>query len=137
MPEIRSLTGPAVALAGGRVPPEISPARRRWTLALAGLGAFMSALDVVVVATALPTMRTHLGASLADLEWTINAYNLALGCLMLTGAALGDRFGRAACTSSAWWCSPQARSWPRCHPGLACSSRRGSCRAPAGPCWYR
>ncbi len=47
-----------------------------------------------MVATALPTMRTQLGASLADLEWTINAYNLALGCLMLTGAALGDRFGR-------------------------------------------
>ena len=54
----------------------------------------MSALDIVVVATALPTMRAHLGASLADLEWTINAYNLVFGCLMLTGAALGDRFGR-------------------------------------------
>jgi len=94
MPEIRSVTGPAVALADGRAPADMPPARRRWTLALAGLGAFMSALDVVVVATALPTMRTQLGASLADLEWTINAYNLALGCLMLTGAALGDRFGR-------------------------------------------
>ena len=94
MPEIKSVTGPAVALADGRAPADMSPARRRWTLALAGLGAFMSALDVVVVATALPTMRTQLGASLADLEWTINAYNLALGCLMLTGAALGDRFGR-------------------------------------------
>jgi EmrB/QacA subfamily drug resistance transporter len=70
------------------------PARRGWTLALAGLGAFMSALDVVVVATALPTLRTHLGASLPDLEWTINAYNLTLACLILTGAALGDRFGR-------------------------------------------
>ena len=94
MPETKSVTGPAVALADGRAPVDMSPARRRWTLALAGLGAFMSALDVVVVATALPTMRTQLGASLADLEWTINAYNLALGCLMLTGAALGDRFGR-------------------------------------------
>ena len=47
-----------------------------------------------MVATALPTMQAHLGASLADLEWTINAYSLAFGCLMLTGAALGDRFGR-------------------------------------------
>ena len=54
----------------------------------------MSALDIVVVATALPTMRAQLGASLADLEWTINAYSLVFGCLMLTGAALGDRFGR-------------------------------------------
>jgi EmrB/QacA subfamily drug resistance transporter len=68
--------------------------RRGWTLALASLGAFMSALDVVVVATALPTLRTRLGASLSDLEWTINAYNLVFACLILTGAALGDRFGR-------------------------------------------
>jgi EmrB/QacA subfamily drug resistance transporter len=68
--------------------------RRGWTLALASVGAFMSALDVVVVSTALPTLRAQFGASLADLEWTINAYNLAFGCLMLTGAALGDRFGR-------------------------------------------
>ena len=74
--------------------PGSRPVRRGWTLALASLGAFMSALDVVVVATALPTLRTHLGASLSDLEWTINAYNLVFGCLMLTGAALGDRFGR-------------------------------------------
>jgi EmrB/QacA subfamily drug resistance transporter len=70
------------------------PPRNAWTLVLAGLGAFMSALDVVVVSTALPTLQTHLGASLADLEWTINAYSLVFGCLMLAGAALGDRFGR-------------------------------------------
>jgi MFS family permease len=68
--------------------------RRGWTLALASLGAFMSALDVVVVSTALPTLRTQIGATLPDLEWTINAYSLVFGCLMLTGAALGDRFGR-------------------------------------------
>jgi EmrB/QacA subfamily drug resistance transporter len=70
------------------------PIRRGWTLALASLGAFMTSLDVVVVATALPVLRRQLGASLADLEWTINAYNLAFACLILTGAALGDRFGR-------------------------------------------
>jgi MFS family permease len=50
--------------------------RRGWTLALASVGAFMSALDVVVVSTALPTLREHFGASLADLEWTINAYSV-------------------------------------------------------------
>jgi EmrB/QacA subfamily drug resistance transporter len=49
---------------------------------------------VVVVSTALPQLRLRLGASLSDLEWTINAYNLAFASLMLTGAALGDRFGR-------------------------------------------
>jgi len=70
------------------------PPRSAWTVALAGLGAFMAALDVVVVSTALPTLQHRLGASLADLEWTINAYSLVFGALMLTGAALGDRFGR-------------------------------------------
>src|SRR6202044_2825574 len=64
------------------------------TLVLASVGAFVTSLDVVVVATALPQLRLHLGASLSDLEWTINAYNLAFASLMLTGAALGDRFGR-------------------------------------------
>jgi hypothetical protein len=48
----------------------------------------------VVVSTALPSLRVHLGANLSDLEWMINAYNLAFASLMLTGAALGDRFGR-------------------------------------------
>src|SRR5690349_4990354 len=65
-----------------------------WTLVLASVGAFVTSLDVVAVSTALPSLRADLGASLADLEWTINAYNLAFACLMLTGAALGDRFGR-------------------------------------------
>jgi EmrB/QacA subfamily drug resistance transporter len=70
------------------------PIRSTWTLLLASIGAFVTALDVVVVSTALPTLRAGLHASLSDLEWTINAYNLAFASLMLTGAALGDRFGR-------------------------------------------
>ena len=64
------------------------------TLILASVGAFLTSLDVVVVSTPLPSLRAHLPASLSDLEWTINAYNLAFAALMLTGAALGDRFGR-------------------------------------------
>jgi EmrB/QacA subfamily drug resistance transporter len=68
--------------------------RRGWTLALASLGLFMVALDTLVVTTALPVLRVDLGASLGDLEWTVNAYNLSFACLLLTGAALGDRFGR-------------------------------------------
>jgi EmrB/QacA subfamily drug resistance transporter len=65
-----------------------------WTMVLAPIGVFLTSLDIVVVAAALPVVRTHLHASLADLEWTINAYNLVLACLLMTGAALGDRFGR-------------------------------------------
>jgi EmrB/QacA subfamily drug resistance transporter len=70
------------------------PPRVAATLILASIGAFVTSLDVVVVSTALPQLRIHLGANLSDLEWTINAYNLAFASLMLTGAALGDRFGR-------------------------------------------
>ena len=68
--------------------------RAAWTLVLASLGVFMTALDTLVVTTALPVLRVDLHASLADLEWTVNAYNLSFACLLLTGAALGDRFGR-------------------------------------------
>ena len=70
------------------------PQRKIWTLVLASLGLFMVALDTFVVTTALPVLRVDLGASLSDLEWTVNAYNLSFACLLLTGAALGDRFGR-------------------------------------------
>jgi EmrB/QacA subfamily drug resistance transporter len=68
--------------------------RQAWTLALASLGLFMVALDTLVVTTALPVLRVDLRASLSELEWTVNVYNLAFACFLLTGAALGDRFGR-------------------------------------------
>ena len=54
----------------------------------------MTALDTLVVTTALSTIRRDLGASVAELEWTVNAYNLSFAVLLMTAAALGDRFGR-------------------------------------------
>ena len=54
----------------------------------------MAALDTLVVSTALSTIRLDLGASVEQLEWTVNAYNLSFAVLLMTGAALGDRFGR-------------------------------------------
>jgi len=69
-------------------------ARKVWTLVLASLGVFMTALDTLVVTTALPSIRASLHGSLSDLERTVNAFNLAFACSLLTGAALGDRFGR-------------------------------------------
>jgi EmrB/QacA subfamily drug resistance transporter len=65
-----------------------------WTLVVASLALMMAFLDSLVVTTALPTLRVSLHSSLASLEWTVNAYNLSFACLLLTGAALGDRFGR-------------------------------------------
>ena len=65
-----------------------------WVIALTGLGSLMAALDTLVVATALSTIRVDLGASLESLEWTVNAYNLSFAVLLITAAALGDRYGR-------------------------------------------
>jgi EmrB/QacA subfamily drug resistance transporter len=61
---------------------------------LAGVASMMAALDTVVVSTALSTVRVHLHASVGELEWTVNAYNLSFAVLLMTTAALGDRFGR-------------------------------------------
>src|SRR5258705_12015612 len=68
--------------------------RARWTLAIVSVALFMTTLDNLVVSTALPTIRVDLGASIESLEWTVNAYTLSFAVLLLTGAALGDRFGR-------------------------------------------
>jgi EmrB/QacA subfamily drug resistance transporter len=65
-----------------------------WTFAITSLALFAFTLDRLVVATALPAIRTDLGAQAADLEWTVNAYTLSFAVLLLTGGALGDRFGR-------------------------------------------
>jgi EmrB/QacA subfamily drug resistance transporter len=63
-------------------------------LALVSLALFMVTLDNLVVTTALPSIRLSLGAGIDALEWTVNAYTLSFAVLLLTGAALGDRFGR-------------------------------------------
>src|SRR3954449_8724621 len=65
-----------------------------WTFAMTSLALFMVTLDNLVVTTALPVIRTDLHAGISGLEWTVNAYTLTFAVLLLTGAALGDRFGR-------------------------------------------
>ena len=65
-----------------------------WTLGLVSAVLFMVTLDNLVVTTALPRIRIDLGASLSGLEWIVNAYTLSFAALLMTGAALGDRFGR-------------------------------------------
>jgi EmrB/QacA subfamily drug resistance transporter len=68
--------------------------RTGWTLALVSAALFMVTLDNLVVTTALPRIRVDLGATLGGLEWIVNAYTLTFAVLLMTGAALGDRFGR-------------------------------------------
>ena len=75
--------------------PHMSPrAQMLWAFAITSVAVFMTTLDNLVVTTALPSIRRDLNASLSGLEWTVNAYTLTFAVLLLTGAALGDRFGR-------------------------------------------
>ena len=65
-----------------------------WTFVITSIALFMVSLDNLVVSTAIPVIRLDLHASLESLSWTVNAYTLTFAVLLLTGAALGDRFGR-------------------------------------------
>jgi EmrB/QacA subfamily drug resistance transporter len=71
-----------------------NPRHRGWTLAIVSIGLFMVVLDNLVVNVALPSIHRDLGGSVQALEWTVSAYVLAYAVLLLTGSALGDRFGR-------------------------------------------
>jgi MFS family permease len=68
--------------------------RLNWVLALCSAAFFMSCLDTLVVATALPRIQESLHVSFANLQWTVNAYNIAVAAGIICAAALGDRFGR-------------------------------------------
>ena len=67
---------------------------KNWVLGVTALASFMMALDALVITTAFATIRGDFGASIETLQWTVNAYNLTFAVLLLTGAAVGDRFGR-------------------------------------------
>ena len=82
-------------------PPDDDDARARrarsravWAVIITGLALFMASLDNLVVSTALPVIRVHLHAGLSGLEWTVNAYTLSFAVLLLSAAAVGERFGR-------------------------------------------
>src|SRR5271155_2857670 len=68
--------------------------RGAWAVLITGLALFMASLDNLVVTTALPVIRVHLHAGLSGLEWTVNAYTLTFAVLLLSAAAIGERFGR-------------------------------------------
>jgi EmrB/QacA subfamily drug resistance transporter len=78
------------------VPASATVSRRTmiWTIIVTSVAVFMVSLDNLVVTMALPSIKEHLHASLESLEWTVNAYTLTFAVLLLTGATLGERFGR-------------------------------------------
>jgi len=88
----------AAPVAGGTSAPDAPDTRARsravWAVVITGLALFMASLDNLVVSTALPVIRVHLHAGLSGLEWTVNAYTLTFAVLLLSAAALGERFGR-------------------------------------------
>src|SRR5215813_1984116 len=65
-----------------------------WTFLVSGIAVFMVSMDNLIVTNALPVIRQSLDTGLEGLEWTVNAYTLTFAVFLLTGAALGDRFGR-------------------------------------------
>src|SRR6266851_10091592 len=69
-------------------------AGRWWALAALAVSGLVIGLDSTVLITALPTLSSKLGATMADLQWIAAAYTLALGGLLLPGGVLGDRYGR-------------------------------------------
>ena len=69
-------------------------ARGRWVLATAVLGSGIAFLDGTVVNVALPAIAKDLHTGLAALQWTLTAYLLTLGSLLVVGGSLGDLFGR-------------------------------------------
>lgn len=83
-------------LAPDRPAPAADPRPRPLAAVLVAVGipVFMVTLDNLVVSTALPVIRTSLGASITDLQWFVNAYTLPFAAFLLTAAALGDRIGR-------------------------------------------
>src|ERR1700761_3444874 len=69
-------------------------AEQNWVLGVTALASFMMALDAMIITTAFAAIRAEFGSPVETLQWTVNAYNLTFAVLLLTGTALGDRFGR-------------------------------------------
>ncbi|MGG6898427.1 DHA2 family efflux MFS transporter permease subunit [Rhizobium sp. BR 315] len=69
-------------------------AEQKWVLGVTALASFMMALDAMIITTAFAAIRAEFGSPVQTLQWTVNAFNLTFAVLLLTGAALGDRFGR-------------------------------------------
>ncbi|WP_327100800.1 DHA2 family efflux MFS transporter permease subunit [Nocardia vinacea] len=75
-------------------PPRLRSVAGRWVVAAAVLGSAVVVLDASVVNIAVPRIGSSLGDNVADLQWVVGGYTLALASLILVGGALGDRLGR-------------------------------------------
>ena len=95
--EVVAVPAATTAESSGTPAEAAGPAMRSravWAIVITGMALFMASLDNLVVSTALPVIRVHLHAGLSGLEWTVNAYTLTFAVLLLSAAAIGERFGR-------------------------------------------
>ena len=107
--------------------------RAVWAVIITGLALFMASLDNLVVSTALPVIRVHLHAGLSGLEWTVNAYTLTFAVLLLTAAALGERFGRRRIFVAGIALFTASSAAAALAPSIGSSSPPGRSRGRAGP----
>ncbi|HEX6500199.1 MAG TPA: DHA2 family efflux MFS transporter permease subunit [Micromonosporaceae bacterium] len=103
----------------------LSSAAGRGLLLAAVLGSGMAFLDSTVVNVALPHIGRDLNATLADLQWTVNAYTLMLAAFVLLGGALGDRYGRRTLflTGVVWFTVASVLCGFAVSPGMLIASR--------------
>lgn len=74
--------------------PELTPRRQRLVLAICCMSLLIVSLDNTVLNVALPAMRRELGADVAGMQWTIDAYTLVLASLLMIAGSTADRIGR-------------------------------------------
>ena len=87
-------SSPQASTAGGSSPQASTDPRRWLTLLILLLAAFMNLLDVSIVNIAIPSIQRNLGASHADVQWTLAGFTLAYALVLITGGRLGDTYGR-------------------------------------------
>ena len=109
-----------------------------WILAATILGSSMAFIDGTVVNVALPALQASFDATVADVQWVVEAYALFLAALLLVGGSLGDRFGRRRVFASASVLFALASVWCGLAPDLTqLDPRARASRAWAAPCWCR
>lgn len=114
--------------------PELSPRHRLLVLAICCMSLLIVSLDNTVLNVALPSMQKELHASVAGLQWTIDAYTLVLASLLMLAGSTADRIGRRrvfkaglVIFTSVRSCAPSLRTWTRSSPSAWCRRSAARC----------
>ena len=99
--------------------PPCSSDTGRWVLVVAILGSSMAFVDGTVVNVALPALQSSLQATIAQVQWVVEANALFLAALLLTGGSMGDMFGRRRIFSTGVVLFAAASAWCGLAPSIA------------------